>query len=102
MALIEMRGRVSASPREWVSLFGPTSEIIAFFPEIKDTLLRVIRGVCEHWGVLMKRQKRFGYDGGLRVKLRDGEGFRRGARNGALIWLLALAMAVLRTADASA
>ena len=48
----------------------------------------------------MKRQKCAGYDGVHWVKLRDVEGSRRGIRHGALIWLLASAMAVLGTADA--
>jgi hypothetical protein len=51
-------------------------------------------------GERMKRQKCAGYDGVHWVKLRDVEGSRRGIRHGALIWLLASAMAVLGTADA--
>jgi soluble lytic murein transglycosylase len=50
----------------------------------------------------MKRQKCAGCQGPHRVKLRMLEGYRRGIRPCALIWLLASALAVLISADASA
>src|SRR3984893_5762989 len=53
-------------------------------------------------GEPMKGQKWAGCRGPHRVKLRMVEGYRRGIRPCALIWLLASALAVLISADASA
>ena len=50
----------------------------------------------------MKRQTGAGWQARHRVNIREPEGYRRGMRRCALVWLLASALAAVGTPDASA